>query len=135
MSQQEHLDASYLKEMGIQTYQLVHPERLAGFEAQHIDLASDCQLLLVSPELPKGETALFLEKVLKAMKLPLASVMHIYPHQFNDVNCDQLIWLWFAGCDSETIQSKKRLSSPLLSQIDGNNEARRALWQQIQTNL
>lgn len=133
MSEQPHLDSHYLQEMGIQSYDLAHPERLKGFESPSIELAADCQLLLVSSELPLGDTALFLEKVLKAMKLSLDSVLHIYPHQYQQVNCESLDWLWFAGCDAQTTASTYVLSSPLLSEIDGNTEARRALWQQIQS--
>ncbi len=133
MSEQPHLDTRYLQEMGIQSYDLIHPDRLEGFEAPRIELAAGCQLLLVSHELPQGDTALFLEKVLKAMKLSLNAVMHVYPHQFLQVNADSLDWLWFAGCDAQTTASTYTLNSPLLSEIDGNTEARRALWQQIQS--
>ncbi|MDW2373263.1 DNA polymerase III subunit psi, partial [Vibrio sp. 1078-1] len=43
----------------------------------------------------------------------------------------QLEWVWFAGCESNSMENAKQLTSPLLQDIDGNNEQKRALWQQI----
>ncbi|MDG2733340.1 DNA polymerase III subunit psi, partial [Vibrio parahaemolyticus] len=40
-------------------------------------------------------------------------------------------WVWFAGCEADQSIKAKHLTSPLLQDIDGNNEQRRALWQQI----
>ncbi|WP_200853618.1 DNA polymerase III subunit psi, partial [Klebsiella pneumoniae] len=42
-----------------------------------------------------------------------------------------LEWIWFAGCDPLSHQAQKQLHSPRLSDIDGNTQYRRALWQQI----
>lgn len=120
---------AYLSEMGIDQYQLIHPQRLSGYQAVSITLPSDCKLLLVSAVLPQGDQAEFLERVLKSMQLTLAQVRHIYPHQLPQLE-QPVEWVWFAGCASTELPSKV-LNTPLLSDIDGNNAERKALWQQI----
>lgn len=124
-------EIEYLQEMGIQCYQLNHPERLQGYQAPSIVLQASCQLVLVSPQYPKNETAFLFEKVLKSINLDLQQAQHIYPHQVAQLAEHQLEWIWFAGCEVHSEAKGKVLSSPLLSDIDGNNEQRRALWQQI----
>ncbi|GAK85149.1 DNA polymerase III psi subunit [Vibrio ponticus] len=120
---------AYLSEMGIDQYQLMHAQRLSGYQAAPIRLPSDCRLLLVSPALPHGSQAEFLQRVLKSMQLTLEQVRHIYPQQLAQLE-HSAEWVWFAGCPSSQ-QAGKVLTSPLLSDIDGNNEQRKALWQQI----
>lgn len=130
---------AYLSEMGIDQYQLMHAQRLTGYQAASISLPSDCKLLLISPVLPQGSQAEFLQRVLKSMQLTLEQVRHLYPQQFSQLDASQLEqsveWAWFAGCLSSELTGTqsitKVLNSPLLSDIDGNNEQRKALWQQI----
>ncbi|MEH0690705.1 DNA polymerase III subunit psi [Vibrio cholerae] len=129
------LNTGYLHEMGIDTYQLEHPSRLQGVELSPITLDDDCRLLLVSPVLPQGSDAQFLQKVLQAMSLTLEHVRHVYPHQAMAVNSEVLTWVWYAGCDAHQFEGVKTLVSPELAAIDGNQVERRALWQQIQTAL
>lgn len=128
MPQQE-----YLQEMGIQCYQLAHPERLLGYQSPQLILPDNCQLLLVSPQLPLGKTAEMFERVLKSIKLSLEQALHVTPEQLSQLDNDNhhLEWIWFAGCDLQERLEAKALVSPLLTQVDGNNEQRRALWQQI----
>ncbi|WP_194437414.1 DNA polymerase III subunit psi [Vibrio fluminensis] len=125
---------AYLSEMGIDQYQLIHAQRLSGYQSESITLPSDCKLLLVSPVFPQGSQAEFLQRVLKSMQLTLEQVRHIYPQQLAQVE-SLTEWIWFAGCPSSeqvsTLQSSKVLNSLLISEIDGNNEQRKALWQQI----
>ena len=121
----------YLQEMGIQCYELAHPERLQGYQATKLTLPESCQLLLVSPQLLTQETALLFERVLKSINIPLEQARHIFPQQVNSLAENQLKWVWFAGCDAQEDVTAKVLTSPALSQIDGNNAQRRALWQQI----
>lgn len=125
-------ELQYLKEMGIDAWQLSHPERLESFQAPAIKLQSECRLLLVSPELPSGDLAVMFERVLKSIKLTLEQAQHIYPEQAHSVDAEQLVWVWYAGTESVNPSiSGNKLVSPLLSEIDGNNTHRRALWQQI----
>lgn len=126
-----HHEIQYLQEMGIQYYQLNHPERLQGYQSPKLVLQESCKLLLVSPQYPKKETALMFERVLKSIKLDLSQALHIYPEQFEQLEYPFTGWVWFAGCEAPKQTLGQVLTSPLLSDIDGNNEQRRALWQQI----
>ncbi|MDF2154454.1 DNA polymerase III subunit psi [Vibrio sp. CAU 1672] len=121
----------YLHEMGISLWELCHPERLTGYQAPQLELPLDCKLLLVSPVCPENQTALLFERVLKSIHLPLERARHIEPERLFQLGEHQLEWVWFAGCQASTEVQAKILTSPLLADIDGNNEQRRALWQQI----
>ncbi|EGQ7834874.1 TPA: DNA polymerase III subunit psi [Vibrio vulnificus] len=124
----------YLQEMGICLWQVNHPERLMGYESPSIDLPDNCQLLLVAPSCPIQHTAVFFEKVLKSMQIELAQARHITPEQLDLVKPLKVNWVWFAGCPVQPLSMvAKVLQSPELAQIDGHNEHRRALWQQIRS--
>lgn len=129
---QTQRDAAYLAEMGITQWNLTHPERLQGVESQQHALDESCRLLLVAPQCPQGKLAEFLEKVLKAMNLSLEQVQHIEPQHWSQVNHQHAEWVWFSGCDKQETAAKS-LISPVLEHIDGNNQQRRALWSQIQS--
>ncbi|EEZ01192.1 DNA polymerase III psi subunit [Vibrio sp. RC586] len=121
----------YLSAMGIQQWELIHPERLAGFESAKQSLAQDCRLLLVASEPPQGSEILFLERILKSFQLELAMVRYITPSQLNNLAYNGLEWIWFAGCDPQSHHAQKQLHSPRLAEIDGHTQYRRDLWQQI----
>lgn len=138
---------SILNEMGISCWALAHPERLDGYQAASFTLPITCKLLLVSPYKPKQIEVVMLERVLKSMTLELVDCLHIEPSVLNRLENSTLPqWVWFVGCGEEQanyqqiIQSKQQvagsppikiLHTPFLSQIDGNNQQRKALWQQI----
>ncbi|MDG3088910.1 DNA polymerase III subunit psi [Vibrio hannami] len=124
-------ESAYLKEMGIECWELVHPERLEGITTEKIELENECVLLLISPVKPEGALLDMFEKVLKSIKLTLADARHLYPEQLAQLKYNDLKWVWFAGCEPTELEGSNTLSSPLLSDIDGNNQERRALWQQI----
>ncbi|ENM5764827.1 DNA polymerase III subunit psi [Vibrio mimicus] len=121
----------YLSAMGIQQWELIHPERLMGFQPVKQSLDQACRLLLVANEPPQGSEILLLERILKSFHLELAMVRHIAPTQLDNLAYDGLEWIWFAGSDLLPHQAQKQLHSPRLSDIDGNTQYRRALWQQI----
>ncbi|PJC86133.1 DNA polymerase III subunit psi [Vibrio sp. HA2012] len=127
--------ADYLNEMQIDSWELLHPERLSGYVRSDlpVTLPGECELLLVSPVLPVQEEAAYLDKVLASMQLNLGQVRHIYPQQFAmvDLTVHRPKWVWFAGCESCDVSSVQILSSPMLTDIRGSNPHRRALWQQI----
>lgn len=123
--------AQYLQEMGISQWELSHPERLAGYESKLTPLSSECKLLLVSPEKPQGDLAVMFERVLKSIKLDLPQALHIQPQHLTSIELGEVEWVWFAGCESTQKLQVKILQSPLLSDINGNNQHRRDLWQQI----
>lgn len=121
----------YLEEMGIQSWALLHPSRLSGCPIENVDIPKSCRLLLVSPEKPEGDIVYMFEKVLKSMHLELSQTMHIFPEQFSYLGSHQLKWVWFAGCDKSEKLDLNTLVSPVLTNIDGNNQERRNLWQKI----
>ncbi|MCW8336705.1 DNA polymerase III subunit psi [Vibrio paucivorans] len=128
-SNQQH--SAYLEEMGISQWTLVHPERLSGYQLDKAPLEESCKLLLVSPVCPEAELAEMFERVLKSIKLDLTQAQHVTPENLAVIGEHQLEWIWFAGCERVDGVTDKVLTSPLLSDIDGNNEQRRLLWQQI----
>ncbi len=121
----------YLQEMGISYWELCHPDRLQGYQVQPVQLPESCKLLLVSPEKPTGQLADMFERVLKSIKLNLEQALFLSPNEVSALDTSHLEWVWFAGCQVQHDITAKTLQSPLLSDIDGNNQQRRALWQQI----
>ncbi len=121
----------YLSAMDIQQWELIHPERLVGFQPRTQTLDHDCRLLLVANQPPQGAEILLLERILKSFQLELSMVRYIAPIQLSQLAYTGLEWIWFAGCDPLSHQAQKQLHSPRLSDIDGNTQYRRALWQQI----
>ncbi|WP_261834850.1 DNA polymerase III subunit psi [Vibrio ishigakensis] len=123
-----------LAEMGITQWTLTHPERLGGYEQTPLDLEDDIKLLFVAQQTPSGSNAEFMQKVLQgAMKLSLDSCRHITPAQFSQLSKHNLEWVWFCGCEPMQTEVSKTLKSPALSEIDGHNQNRRALWEQIKS--
>ncbi|NVD05747.1 DNA polymerase III subunit psi [Vibrio sp. JPW-9-11-11] len=121
----------FLHEMGVDYYQLHHPERLAGYQAPSLSLEPNCRLLLVAPHCPTGPYAVLFERVLTSINLSLSDARHIAPYQLSMLGDHQLEWIWFAGCEVEGVFNANVLTSPSLDLIDGNQQHRRALWQQI----
>ncbi len=124
-------EKQYLHEMGISTWELIHPERLAGYQSERIVLPTSCKLLFVSPICPVDESAVLFENILKSMKLTIDQAMHLEPERLFLLGEHQAEWIWFAGCEAQATDVTKQLTSPLLKDIDGNNQQKRALWQQI----
>jgi DNA polymerase III subunit psi len=125
------LHNQYLQEMGIERWELKHPERLSGHSQPTYNLPPECRLLLVSPLTPTPEEARLFEKVLKSFHVDLQEAQHCTPTHLSQLNSHRLEWIWFAGCSPTSGIAAKVLTSVPLSQIDGNQPQRRALWQQI----
>lgn len=64
-------EQQYLQEMAIPVWELVHPERLQGYQAPGFVLPSSCALLLVSENLPQGPDATLFIKVLSSMQFDI----------------------------------------------------------------
>ncbi|MGF1741048.1 DNA polymerase III subunit psi [Vibrio profundum] len=121
----------FLTEMGITSWQLMHPDRLEKGSTEALLLPLDCQLLFVSSEPPYGALATMFGKILKSFHLELSQARHILPEHLSYLSQHQLEWIWFAGCDVQHDTKLKVLSSPTLSKIEGNPQLKRQLWQQI----
>ncbi|WP_261816759.1 DNA polymerase III subunit psi [Vibrio gallicus] len=123
-----------LSEMGIERWSLLHPDRLQGYQPESLIIDSNIKLLFVSQALPQGSEALFMQKVIQgAMSLSLEYCRHIQPNQFTQLGEHNLEWVWFCGCEPQSTNISKALHSPLLTEIDGHNQNRRALWEQIKS--
>lgn len=130
--QSQFRQACYLQEMGISQWVLADPKMFEGYQPVDLELPDSCKLLLISPMPPSGEIVTMFERVLKSIHLRLDQALFIQPSQLSQLGENQLEWVWFAGCEtSDGVQVKKVLNSPLLSEIDGNVQHRRDLWQQI----
>ncbi|WP_070972339.1 DNA polymerase III subunit psi [Vibrio sonorensis] len=129
-------DSTYLNEMGIDCYQLIHPQRLEGYQQAKIELDSECELLLVTPAAPQGDTVPLLDNIVKAMALTLPQVRVIAPEQLSQIAEPSLSWVWFCGCESVELPFTTHLvSSPSLTELANNQQEKRALWQQIRAKL
>lgn len=133
-----------LQLMGIQTWELTHPERVPNGAQARFSVPESCQLLFVSPVKPQGDKVAFFEKIVKAMKLELSQAQHITPDMLSQLDAEPMPrWIWLAGVES----AQQRLSqwkqqhdlsdapfaliSPLLSEIEGQDAHKRQLWNQI----
>ncbi|USD32063.1 MULTISPECIES: DNA polymerase III subunit psi [Vibrio] len=125
-------ELTYLHEMGIQAYQLAHPERLQGYSVEGIALPDDCKMLLVSPQQPLGSTVTLFENILKTINLTLEQSLYFAPEHLALLENSQVDWIWFAGCEAQLELGQRTLRSPCLNEIDGNQQHKRVLWQQIQ---
>ncbi len=124
----------YLKEMGISVWELAHPDKLQGYQAPGIQLPQTCTLLLVADSCPQGDDATLFIKVLASMKLSADQALHLTPAQAAQLDKHALKWVWFAGCkalEQASLQGVNILTSPAITQIHGNTQNRRDLWQQI----
>lgn len=124
-------EQQYLQAMGIQSWELVHPERLQGYQASKVGLDKECKLLLVSENYPTPSEVTLFERVLKSFNVDLQQAQHVHLYNLASVDLSSLEWIWFAGCDDASISGIKKLHTPPLSEVDGNTQHRRDLWQQI----
>lgn len=133
-----------LQLMGIQTWELMHPERVPHSAQARFSVPESCQLLFVSPVKPQGDKVVFFEKILKAMKLDLSQAMHISPDMLTQLDATPMPrWVWFAGVESAPERLNQwaeqhslsdtplTLNSPLLAEIEGQDGHKRQLWNQI----
>ncbi len=124
-------EQQYLHAMGIQSWDLIHPERLQGYQPAKAALDTECKLLLVSDHYPTASEVALFERVLKSFNVELQQSQYANLHNLANIDLSTLEWIWFAGCDDESISGIKKLRTPPLSDVDGNTQHRRDLWQQI----
>ncbi|MGO1297276.1 MAG: DNA polymerase III subunit psi [Vibrio sp.] len=128
------LFGSYLHEMGIQSWDLIHPERLQGVQSAKQKVPQQYCLVLVTDRALSREDLPFFERILSTFNVALPDVCRVNPIQFSDIEfSEHLQWVWFAGCHAQEHTVAKQLTSPYIHEIDGNTQHRRALWQQICT--
>lgn len=133
-SNSNYLNKSYLDEMGIDTWILSHPERLANYQVHPVEPEGSVQLLFVCPTLPTSDEDIkLLENIAGTFQVQLSQIRHIYPQAFSRIQCDKLNWVWFCGCLPPDAEIKGNLlQSSLLAEMQHNTQMKRQLWQQIQ---
>lgn len=124
-------EQQFLQAMGIQSWELTHPERLQGYQAKKNMIDNRCKLLLVSASYPTASEVALFERVLKSFNVTLEQAQHVFPHNLANLDLSSVEWVWFSGCESHTIEGVKTLQSPVLSEVEGHTQHRRDLWQQI----
>lgn len=124
-------EQQYLHAMGIQSWDLIHPERLQGYQPAKAALDTECKLLLVSEHYPTASEVTLFERVLKSFNVELPQAQYANLHSLANIDLSTVEWIWFAGCDDESISGIKILRTPFLAEVDGNTQHRRDLWQQI----
>lgn len=126
---------SYLDEMGIDTWILSHPNRLANYQLQTVKPEESVQLLFVCPTLPSNDEDIkLLENIAGTFQVQLDKIRHVYPQDFRHVQRDALNWVWFCGCQPPDAEvSGNLLQSPLLAEMHHNTQMKRQLWLQIKS--
>ncbi|KXF79691.1 DNA polymerase III subunit psi [Enterovibrio coralii] len=126
-------DLQRLKEMGITVWDVRRADLFPTQTAQTIDLPSTCKLLLVCDSQPEEQDAWLFGKILSSMKLAPEEALRLPPEALSSLAEHALTWCWFAGCDGEVPQGVKKLTSPSLSLLQNDQNAKKALWHQIKT--
>ena len=122
-----------LHQLGITEWQLIHPERLQGYQVPHYDLEDDICLLFVAESRPTGKDAAIFEKVLASFNVTLEQSRFATPDSLSLLGNHNLTWVWFSGCEVIDGIAPQVLTSPTLSELDANVEHKRALWQLIRS--
>lgn len=125
---------AYLSEMGIEQWQLIHPERMQGIDVVKQALADSIRLIVVNPEPFTHEDITFLANVLKSFEVTLDEAVVTQPHLFSRLGEHQASWVWFIGCEQQQTTIKKQLTSPRLGEVSADPALKKALWQQILQN-
>jgi DNA polymerase-3 subunit psi len=124
---------AYLAEMGIEPWQVWHPERLEGVTLSKEDLPVNVRLLLIAPNPVALEDIPFLEKVLTSFDVALNEVRMTQPNQLFILGDHTLEWVWFVDCDAQSLGVSKSLVSRSLDIVSKSPSLKKSLWQQIQS--
>ncbi len=126
-------NTSFLQEMQIDQWQVLHPERLEGVDITPISLPEHCRMLLISPNVPTSAERSFLAKVLGSFKVSIDDAFLLEPQQLSQVDITNVEWVWFCQCEPSELESVKTLHSESLSLVESNKEHKQALWKQIKS--
>lgn len=130
---------TYLNEMGIERWELSHPEKLANYHLEPVTPEDSVKLLFVCPQLPEDDQDItLLENIAGSFQVHSDDIRHVYPEKLCQIKFDQVEWIWFCGCEAgigEEYTPLKVLQSPLLNSMHQNTQLKRQLWQQIQSCL
>ncbi len=116
--------------MGIQVLQLRKPEHYSNYQPKVV-IPKACRLLLVAEKLPEGEDAWLFGKIIASMKVTPNECFYLSLEAFSYLRDYQLHWCWFAGIEPLPMANVRVISSPALSQLHHDQNAKKALWSQI----
>ncbi len=87
-------EQQYLQAMGIQSWELTHPERLQGYQLEQVTLDPECKLLLVCSNYPTASEIALFERVLKSFHVTLEQAQYVLPHNLNRLDLSSVEWIW-----------------------------------------
>ncbi len=129
-----------LAEMGIQQWQLCHPERLKG--SVNIPLSEQIALVIAS-ENPVNLQAPFFSDVLRSLDLTVERCLVVNPEQVDYLQLNSSsVYCWQIGEREEKAEESKQekitphfadfWQTESLEQLKNNPKAKRQLWQKMQ---
>ncbi|MDD1783923.1 DNA polymerase III subunit psi [Enterovibrio sp. ZSDZ35] len=126
-------DLQRLKEMGISVWEVRRADVFPNQPQQTITLPVGCKLLLICDNQPEEQDAWLFGKILSSMKLTPEDALRLPADALLAITDHNLEWCWFAGCDGDAPHGTKKLTSPSLSLLQHDQNAKKALWHQIKT--
>ncbi|WP_028023813.1 DNA polymerase III subunit psi [Enterovibrio calviensis] len=124
-------DLQRLKEMGITVWDVKRPDLFPNNADKAIALPSSCKLLFVSDAELSVQDAWLFGKILASMKLSPEQALSLPSRAVANLGEHSLNWCWFAGVSVQTLSGVNSLSSPALSILNDDQDAKKALWKQI----
>ncbi len=110
-------NASFLQEMQIEQWQVLHPERLEGVDITPISLPEHCRMLLICPNVPTSAERTFLAKVLGSFKVSIDDAFLLEPQQLSQVDVADVGRVWFCQCAPSELESVETSHAGSLSFI------------------
>ncbi|GKV94271.1 DNA polymerase III subunit psi [Pectobacterium aroidearum] len=117
-----------LQQLGITQWTLRRPTVLQGEIA--VSLPAQVRLVIVSAE-PLADDEPLLADVLHSLALTPSQAYRLTPQQIEMLPADVRCHSWRLGIEEPIALQGVQLSSPLLSELYQNADAKQALWQQI----
>lgn len=123
-------DVQRLKNMGIRVWQLRNPDHYPAHQPKVV-IPDTCRLLLVTDKVPEEADAWLFGKIIASMQVMPEECFYLSSEGFSYLSEHKLDWCWFAGTQASPITNVRVLNSPLLSQLQQDLNAKKALWHQI----
>ncbi|WP_424407303.1 DNA polymerase III subunit psi [Pasteurella sp. PK-2025] len=128
-----------LQKMGITQWQLKHPERLKGMVNIAVD--PEIRLIIISDD-PIQAHAPLLKDILCSLQLTLTQYLHVSFQQAQYLKLSHPLNYWLLSQNTEKIdrtlalcqQANAIWQSPEWTAFQQSHQAKRQLWQQIQTS-
>lgn len=119
-----------LHQLGISLYRLRRPSVLQGEVA--VRLNHDTRLVIVSTAVPLNAEQ-FIEDVALCLAITRQQVMFLSPEQLRMLPAPLSVMLWLLGVKIEQHYAAIQLSTPALSELIINPQAKHEFWQQLCT--